>query len=165
MAKKNGRPAKYSEALAKKLCLEIATSKYGIHKICKQKGFPGVSTIFAWLQDERYKDFQEWYARARQLQAELLKDEMISVAYDSSKDTKVIETRHGEIEVEDKEWTSRSRLKVDTLKFIASKLWPKVYGEKLDLTTQGDKLPAATSPGITVIVQTQEQKAIVDGIK
>ena len=81
------------------------------------------------------------YTRAREAQADYLVDEMIEIADDSRKDTKVIFTSSGEeIPAEDKEWTGRVRMMLDTRKFIASKLKPKKYGDKLDLTTDGEKI-------------------------
>ena len=80
----------------------------------------------------------------QQVQNWLKKDdepEMIEIADDSRKDTKVIFTSSGEeIPAEDKEWTGRVRMMLDTRKFIASKLKPKKYGDKLDLTTDGEKI-------------------------
>ena len=37
------------------------------------------------------------------------------------------------LEVENKEWTNRSKLRVDARKWVASKLKPKKYGDKLDV--------------------------------
>ena len=46
-----------------------------------------------------------------------------------------------EIADEEKKDVMRSRLRVDTRKWYLSKIVPKKYGEKLDLTSKGEKLP------------------------
>jgi hypothetical protein len=46
--------------------------------------------------------------------------------------------------VENKEWTNRSRLRIDARKWVASKLKPKVYGDKTDITSGGEQLKQTT---------------------
>ncbi len=59
--------------------------------------------------------------------------EMIRVAFDDVDDEKpFVGTNH----------IQRDRLKVDTLKFIASKLKPKKFGDKIDLTSNNEKIQA-----------------------
>ena len=38
------------------------------------------------------------------------------------------------------EYVQRSRIRIDTRKWIASKLKPKKYGDKVDVTTDGEKI-------------------------
>lgn len=122
---------KYSEELADKICNEIATSSKGLHAICKVIEIHP-STVFDWIANK--KDFADKYARAREAQADFLADELISIADDSSKDT--IVTEKGEIP--NNEWINRSRLRVDTRKWIASKLKPKKYGDKIEAEVKGN---------------------------
>lgn len=137
MAKnKGGRPSKYTPELAERICLAISNSTKGLHSICKENsGFPCSDTIFTWLKD--HKEFSEQYARAREIQADLLATEILEIADDSSNDTLVTDKGR---EYENKEWTNRSRLRVDSRKWLASKLAPKKYGDKLDVTSDGEKL-------------------------
>jgi len=131
--KKNGRPSLYSEELVDRICEKISTSSKGLHSIISEnEGFPSFGTVFKWLSEPDKKYFVDKYAHARELQAEFMADEMIRIADDSSNDTE--ETEFGVRE--NKEWTNRSKLRVETRKWIASKLKPKVYGDKLDITTK-----------------------------
>lgn len=138
---KMGRPTKYSNELADRICELISTSNKGLHSICKEnEGFPKFSTIFKWLGEADKQYFIDNYARAREAQADFLKDEMFEIADDVSRDT--IITVKGEIvtELPNTEWISRSKLRVDTRKWVASKLAPKKYGDKqsidLDLSDE-----------------------------
>lgn len=130
---KRGRPSLYSEELVDRICEKIATSNKGLHSIiAENEDFPSFGTVFSWLGQADKKYFLDKYTHARELQAEFMADEMIKIADDSSNDT--VETEFGE--KENKEWTNRSRLRVETRKWIASKLKPKVYGDKIDITTK-----------------------------
>lgn len=134
-----GRPSKYSDALAERICELIATSSKGIHKLCEEhKDLPAVSTIFLWINAETY--FSERYARAREAQAELLADEIITIADFTANDTITVENENGSYDTPNHEWISRSKLRVDARKWKASKLAPKKYGDKTDLTTNGENI-------------------------
>jgi hypothetical protein len=98
---------------------------------------PAQSTVYLWLLNPDMKEFSEKYARARATQAEVMFDELLEIADDSSEDLLI--TKMGPME--NKEFVNRSRLRVDTRKWYLSKVLPKKFGEKLDLTTDGKPLP------------------------
>lgn len=129
MAGKKGRPSSYSEEIAEKICAGIMAG-YGLRKICSAEGFPHIATIFSWLSKEDHP-FHERYARARVVQAELLADDLIEMSDDDSKDVS------GELQMPNNVAVQRSKLKVDTRKWIASKLLPKKYGDKVQAEVSG----------------------------
>jgi hypothetical protein len=134
--KELGRPSKFTQELADKICDKVATSSSGLRKICEENEID-YSTVKRWLIDNT--DFCAQYARAKEEQAEHLADEIIAIADDGSNDTKIIKDKQGnDIEVEDTEWTSRSKLKVEARKWIASKLKPKKYGDKVQTELSGE---------------------------
>ncbi len=120
---KVGRPTKYTKELGADLCSELAQGK-SLRKVCKSAKFPSVKTIFNWIRD--YPEFLQQYEKAKEESSDFLVEEMLDIADQSDK----------------KESPQRSRLRVDTRKWAASKLKPKKYGERLDLTSGGEKLPA-----------------------
>lgn len=140
--KERGRPEKYSKELAEKICIEIATSCNGLHKICSRKNMPGVSTVFSWLAQDDKKDFLDMYERAKELQAEFLAQEILDIADDGRNDLMTVTYGDETYERENKEVTGRSKLRVDTRKWIMSKLLPRKYGDKLDLdhTSKGERI-------------------------
>lgn len=128
---KGGRPSKYSAELAAKICRKVATTPLGLDHICASNDeFPCSDTVYQWLID--YPEFSEKYAQAKRNQAEVLVNEMISIAYDSSRD--VIDKEDGSMGF-NSEFVARSRLKIDTIKWMACKLLPKVYGDKIQNET------------------------------
>lgn len=143
-----GRPTICTDEVIQLICDTIASSNKGLHVHCKErKDFPARTTIYRWLDEN--KEFRERYARAREAQADFLADEIIEIADDSSRDSLTITKKDGtSYDIEDKEWASRSKLRVEARKWKASKLAPKKYGDKIDLTTGGKEI---TTPVITYL--------------
>jgi hypothetical protein len=135
-----GRPPKYNQEVADTICEEIATSSKSMVTICKELGVE-VRSVFRWLRDN--KDFCHQYACAREAQSDFLVEEMLNIADDHTRDVQEIELIPGsgiKSQTVDYEVIQRSKLRVDTRKWIASKLKPKKYGDKLDVTSDGEKL-------------------------
>jgi hypothetical protein len=126
----SGRPSEFSQEVADTICERIAHGE-SLRAICRDETTPAMSTVFKWLSQR--PAFAEQYALAREAQADALFDEILDIADDSSGDTKIVGRDGEEREVCDAEFVQRSRLRVDARKWMAGKLRPKVYGEKLDL--------------------------------
>lgn len=133
-----GRPSEFTQEIADKICAQLACGK-SLRTVCAPDEMPAVATIFNWFRS--YPSFLEQYTRSKEESADALAEEMLDIADDGSNDFMTIVKGNTEYVVENKEWTNRSRLRVDTRKWIASKLKPKKYGEKVDLTTNGKDLP------------------------
>jgi hypothetical protein len=127
-----GRPTDYTEALADEICKAIANSPRGLNHHSKENDhWPHSSTIRRWLREN--DSFRDKYAQAKEDQADLMAEETVDVAYNDKKDWKVIIDDDGnEKTVFVSEAVARSRLKVDALKWHASKLAPKKYGERIE---------------------------------
>ncbi|WP_415073907.1 hypothetical protein [Legionella sp.] len=79
--------------------------------------------MFTWLKDN--KDFSDQYARAKQAQIECVVDELLGIADDASNDQ--IVDSEGQLHF-NSQAVQRARLRIDTRKWLACKLVPKVYG-------------------------------------
>ena len=132
MEKKKGRPKVWNEKIEAKFLVLISTTDKGIHRLYRENDWlPSATTIFKELYEN--KAFAERYARAREAQAEFLADQILEIADDSSKDEEEVTITEGVTATRTNyENIQRSRLRVDARKWKASKLYPKVYGEKLD---------------------------------
>lgn len=129
------RPSDYTLEIAMTICERLVEGE-SLRAICREDAMPGLSTVFRWL--ESHEPFREQYARAREMQAEGFADELTEIADDARNDWMERALKGGETEkVIDSEHITRSRLRVDTRKWIASKLLPKKYGDKLETTHQG----------------------------
>ena len=135
-----GRPTKYTPELAAAICEDISNSSCGIHQIAKNHNVTATS-IMEWLG--KYKEFAEMYARAKDLQADYMAKEMIEIADEATRDT-ITDPETGN-EYANNEWIQRSKLRVETRKWLAAKLAPKKYGDKIDVTTDGQPISHTTA--------------------
>jgi hypothetical protein len=126
------RPSDYSPELAAKICERLADGE-SLKSICTADDMPSKASVYVWLT--KHSEFLDMYTRAREDQADTLADEIIDIADDASRDTKTITRDDGsEYDVCNTEWINRSRLRVDARKWVAAKLKPKKYGERIDHT-------------------------------
>jgi hypothetical protein len=98
-----------------------------LRAICATDGMPGKSTVCRWLAADG--EFREQYARARELQAETLADEILDIANTPVIGQKVTTKADGSVETVEGDMIDHRRLQVDARKWVASKLLPKKYGE------------------------------------
>jgi hypothetical protein len=132
-----GRPTIFTQELADKICLRISEGE-SLRAICRDEDMPSCSSVFRWLLDEDKKSFWEQYEKARNVQAEIMFEELLEIADDGSNDWMEKERDGQTSYFINGEAVSRSRLRVDTRKWFLSKVLPKKFGEKLDITS-GDK--------------------------
>jgi len=142
-AKDAGAKFNFSQEDADRLCEILSTSTINIHKLLKDNNLPSWPVISEWL--ELYPSFVTQYARAREAQADFLAGQTVEIADDSTNDTLVDDEGRERINAE---WVNRSRLRVDARKWMASKLAPKKYGDKLDVTTDGKEITFKVYNGI-----------------
>jgi hypothetical protein len=148
--KANGRPDTFTQEKADRICELISTTTYSLRTICKMEGMPSVQVVLKWLREDR-SGFQAQYARAKEEQADFMGEEMIEIADDGTNDYMTITKGDITYNVEDKEVTNRSKLRVETRKWLMGKLKPKKYGEKLDMELTGkDGGPIETKFDITL---------------
>lgn len=125
---KRGRPSKYTPELAREICERISNGET-LRQVCRSEHMPAAPTVRSWVLDN-VNGFSEQYARARILLAEHWADETVDIADDNKNDTYVDDNGN---ERTNSEVVQRSRLRVDTRKWMLSKVLPKVYGDKLDV--------------------------------
>lgn len=147
---KGGRPELYTQELADRVCQKIAEG-YSMRTVCKPEDMPSIAVVFSWFR--KYPGFQEQYARATEERTEAMSEDILDIADDGSNDLMTIQKGNHSYEIENKEVTNRSRLRVDTRKWLMAKMKPKKYGDKVDLTTNGKDLPTPIYGGVS---QTKE---------
>jgi hypothetical protein len=138
MNKRRGQPTLYTLKLAQEICDTIATTSKGITALCKENShWPHSDTVYAWLKD--HNDFSVMYAKAKRNQIDCLINEIIEIADNQGNDKYIDENG---IEKVNNAAVNRARLRIDTRKWLACKLVPRVYGDKYIATTeaQSDEL-------------------------
>lgn len=109
---------------------ELSQSSTGLSHLCKKHEIRYQSLYQLIEEDE---DFRNRYVRAREAQADYMADEIIELADDKSGD--VLTGEFGE--TGNAANVSRSKLRVEARKWIAAKLKPKKYGDKVDVEHSG----------------------------
>lgn len=111
-----GRPSSYKQDIADDICERLANGE-SLRRICLTPDYPRQATVFRWLAAN--EQFREQYRVAREAQADTLADEIIDIA-----DGKRAAYEGIEADVQ------RDKLSVHARQWVASKLKPKVYGDK-----------------------------------
>jgi len=110
MAKKAGQPTKRTPAIVDEICERLAAGE-SLATICSDPRMPSHSTCRLWIQTD--SEFSDKYARAKQEMLEREAENLIAIA-DSEDDPQ------------------RLRVRIDTRKWLLSKLVPKKYGDKIE---------------------------------
>lgn len=128
-----GRPSSFTQEKANTICERIAGGE-SLRSICQDEGLPSITSVMRWLADENNAAFRAQYARAREAQADYMAEEILSIADDGLNDTYVDDEGRKRT---DQDVIARSRLRVEARKWLASKMAPKKYGEKLQQEVSG----------------------------
>lgn len=130
--RKTGRPTTFTQGLADRICAELAEGK-SMRTVCKADDMPAMSTVFKWLRER--PEFSQQYTKAKEESADALVEEMLDIADDGTNDWMEVHDKDGEAAGYkiNGEAVQRSRLRVETRKWIAAKLKPKKYSEKVDV--------------------------------
>lgn len=126
------------------LILEGIAQGKSARSMCIEAGI-SQKTLWNWLSND--EELVQQYARAKELCADYLAEEIIEIADDSRFDKR---TDKDGYEVTDHEVVNRSRLRVDARKWYASKLSPKKYGDKVVNEHQGGDPSKPITQEITI---------------
>ena len=112
-----------------------------LRKACKNSGIPRI-TFFDWIDKDQKE--ADRYARARQ--------QGIEARFESIEEDYIEEPqRDPETGKIDPAWVQLQRLKIDSKKWELSKLAPKKYGDKIDVTSKGESIQAPSVVNVKII--------------
>jgi len=136
----------YSSELAAEILARLEAGE-SLRSICKDVHMPDESNVRRWAR-ENVEGFAEPYARARDLGLDAMTDRLLEIADDAR-------------QTDDQTAVQRSRLMVDTRKWILSKLAPKRYGDRLVQEISGPDGAAIK----TLIVTDEERFALLRALE
>lgn len=146
VTKKTGAPAyEWTADIEEELFRRIGEGG-AVRTICKDKHMPSWDTVRKRLIAD--EGFAAQYARAREVQADTIFDEILEIADTPLVGKKTKTTANG-VEVQEGDMIEHRRLQVDARKWMAGKLRPKVYGDKLDIEHKG---------GVTVVLESDAER-------
>lgn len=115
--KKTGRPTIFTQEIADEICERLAHGET-LRKMILDDHMPASSAIYRWLESN--ESFREQYAQARVKQADYYAEMIVDEAFNSHD-------------------ASIGRLRMDALKWAASKIAPKKYGDKIELESNNNQ--------------------------
>lgn len=132
------RPSEYTQEKADLIC-SLLSQGLSLRSVCAKKGMPDAATVFKWMRT--HEEFLKQYARAKQESADAMAEEILDISDEGQNDW--MERHYGEnvAWVTNGEAIQRSKLRVDTRKWLMAKMKPKKYGESLDVTSDHKALP------------------------
>lgn len=113
-----------------KIVLERIASGMSLRKATEFNEPCSMGVFLNWVNNN--PELAEQYARARDIRADIIFEDLETLSNEEPRtapDGKV-----------DSGWVQMQRLKIDTYKWQLGKMKPKTYGDKIDLTSGGDKL-------------------------
>jgi hypothetical protein len=145
-----GRPTRFTPSLARKILGQLSAG-VPLTIICSEPGMPCDDTVRNWAAADTV--FSRDIARAREAGFDRIALDALAIADAGENDTIAFEKNGHEIEIPDKEWILRSKLRVETRLRLLAKWDPKRYGEKITqeisgpdggpVKTEGDFRPTA----------------------
>lgn len=140
VAPKRGRPSEFDPVLADIICERMKAGE-SLRAICRDEGMPAEGTVRTWAVANQ-GGFHAQYTRAREAQMDALAEDIIEIADDKEEDPQ------------------RARLRVDTRKWLMSKIAPKRFGDRTrhELTGAGGGPVAIAAIDPAKLSQLSEQE-------
>jgi hypothetical protein len=115
---------------------DIEENGLSLRKSLSGYGMPDKKTFLNWVDKD--ENMRSQYVRACEARAELIFEEVLEIADKQGEDV-IGEDEHGN-QIINHNVISRNRLQMDARKWMLGKMNPKKYGDKLDMTSGGEKL-------------------------
>ena len=112
--------------IMERIC-ELLAAGQSMAQICRSKAMPAQSTVYRWIAESA--EFSERYAHAREMQADMLADEISEIADSCEPEAAAV---------------AKAKARIDARKWLAARLAPKKYGDRVDV-----------SAGVAVKVETR----------
>ena len=126
-----GRPSSYKKDTAAEICARLVEGE-SLRSICRDPLMPDIKTVYLWMGQN--EEFLQQYAKAKEDQADTLQEDILDIA--DTEPVQVVDDK-GVARV-DSGHVNWMRLRIDSRKWIASKLKPKKYGDKQILSGDAD---------------------------
>ena len=125
---KTGRPSVYTTELAIEFCSRLVNSA-SVAEVCRADDMPDRATIFTWKLQNKNSEFLDLYEQAQRLRLEGWADDIVDIG-DTPKPI-MSKDEAGNNIIIGYEDVQRSKLRVDSRKWLLSKLDKAVFGDKV----------------------------------
>lgn len=125
-----GRPSAYTQELADRICEELSQG-ISLRTVCKADDVPSGQTIFSWMR--KYPEFLEQYTRAKEESSDAMAEDIIDISDNATNDWMENNDPDNPYFKLNGEHIQRSKLRVESRKWLMSKMKPKKYGDSKTL--------------------------------
>lgn len=122
------RPSSFTQETADRIC-ELLADGISLREVCRMDDMPGRSTVWRWIDAD--EAFRAQYARAKAEGLEAIAEDILDISDNAHNDW--MRRNHGEDDpgwVANGESIQRAKLRVDSRKWLLSKLAAKKYGDR-----------------------------------
>ncbi len=134
MSHAGGRPRLYSPELGTTICERMANGE-SLRKICRDESMPCMRTVLIWARE--IPEFLAQYVTARDMLLEYWAEDITEISDDGSNDWMSVNDPDNPGYRVNGEHISRSKLRVDSRKWLLSKLAAKKYGDRVSAELSG----------------------------
>ena len=118
--------------------LDALMSGRPLHLICAEPDMPSATSVRQWLNNNR-DGFAARYWQAREIGYHTIGDQILQIVDDRRNDWIVQRREDGSLEaILDPERVNRAELRLKALCSLLSKMLPKQFGDRLDITARQD---------------------------
>lgn len=132
------RPSEYDFELCKTICDEVANGE-NIISVLKESSYPSWSTFRRWKNEN--EELRTLYVNSQQDKGIALENEIDDI---------MTCLRNGEMEA------SIGNVLIQTLKWKMAKFYPKVFGDKVDVTSGGEKIQPPSALRVEIVTPKYE---------
>ncbi len=125
---KGGRPSEYTQETADRICAELSQG-ISLRTVCKADDLPSAVTVFSWMR--KYPEFLNQYTRAKEESADAMGEDILDISDNATNDYMEQNDPDNPGYRVNGEHIQRSRLRVESRKWLMSKQKPKKYGDKI----------------------------------
>ena len=138
-----GRPSDYTPEIADVICKRLADGA-SLKQVCSCEDMPARSAVYTWLL--KHSEFADKYARACEIRADYVFDEMFEIADTPQLGVKTVTKPDGSVETTEGNMIEHRRLRIDARKWALARMSPRKYGDR---QTTDANVHVAVAPEIT----------------
>jgi hypothetical protein len=126
----------FTPALFTSICDRISQGE-SLRGVCRDPEMPHKSTVLRWLRER--PELRDQYTNARDDLMEYWASDILEIADDGTLDTMPGLNKYGdEVQVPNHANVQRDRLRIDSRKWLLSKLAAKKYGDRMEVDVSGE---------------------------
>jgi len=129
-------------AIFTQICNNVIENRISFNKAVKESEI-SLTLFYQWIVSS--EDRKTLYNYAREVRSDVLFEEIVEIA-DTTEDGVITTEKPNGIEIKHADMIEHRRLKVDARKWVVSRMNPKKYGDKLDLSNNGESF----APTVTI---------------